>query len=583
MKFIFDIEADGLLDELTTIHCLVLKNTQSGEVHQFYESSVKEGVELLLSAELVVGHNILCFDLPAIKKVYGVELPNAFDTLVASRLIYTNLMELDVIKQKAPRSLWGKHSLEAWGHRLGEYKSQPPTDWSKFSLSMLKYCEQDVHVTHKLYDTIVSKNYSTRALELEHEFRKIIFQQEQNGVPFDTTKAMELAEQVEKEIISIKEELRTYLPLQIKRGGVFVPKRDNSKMGYQKGKALSKIAFSNPNPGSREQVVSYFKSKYGWKPDVLTDKGNPKLDDEVLREMPYSEAERFADLFERIKIQGYLTTGKNAWTKLVRMGRIHGQVNTNGAVTGRCTHSYPNLSQVPSVRKYLGKECRALFHSGLGWMIGADAAGLELRMLAHYLYPYDGGRYAKTILEGDIHTSNQQAAGIETRDDAKTFIYAFCYGAGIGKLGSIVTKSKDVNLNKEVGKTLKENFLKKVEGLRELIDRVQFAAKKGYLIGLDGRHLHIRSDHKALNTLLQGAGAVVMKQANVNFWKNPFPETYQVLTVHDEFEMITNREDLTEEIGKSMVASIAKAGVDFNLNIRLDGEYKIGRNWSEVH
>jgi len=355
-------------------------------------------------------------------------------------------------------------------------------------------------------------------------------------------------------------------------------------LGRKAGRAYTALSIVQFNPGSRQQIVSFFKRKYGWQPTVFTNKGYPSLADEILRELPFEESERFANYFERSKIYGYLTKGKESWLKHVKHGRIYGSVNTNGAVTGRCTHSNPNLSQVPSVRKYMGKECRSLFHAGRGWMIGADASGLELRMLAHYLYKYDRGKYAKEILTGDIHTANQRAAGLETRDTAKTFIYAYLYGAGDAKLGSIVTGHKKEDENKRVGARLRERFLTKVDGLRELVYDVKNAAgSREYLIGLDGRHLHIRQQYRALNTLLQGAGAVVMKQANVYFWENNPWDCQQVLSVHDEFEMVTNQEDYCVLIGERMVNSIIHAGTEYGLNIRLDGEYKIGKNWAEVH
>lgn len=448
---------------------------------------------------------------------------------------------------------------------------------------MGKYCEQDTKVNKALYDKLVSKDYSKEAIELEHDFQKVIYNQESNGILFDTKKAEALAATVEQDLDALRERLSPILPVRIKRGKLFIPKKDNSKLGYRTGCPSTKITWIEPNPGSREQVVHFFQQKYGWQPTVFTDNNNPKVDDEVLRGLPYPEAEQFADLFERIKVRGYITSGKNAWLKLVENGRIYGSVNTNGAVTGRCTHSNPNLSQVPSVRGYKGKECRELFHSGNGWMVGADASGIELRMLGHYLHRYDGGEYAKEAVVGDVHTKNQEAGEIPTRDMAKTFIYALLYGAGNEKLGAIITGKKLKSENLRVGKETREKLYHRIVGLGRLVDDVQRAAKnRGWLKGLDGRHLHIRSQHKALNTLFQGAGAVVMKKANVIFWDDPM-ECQQVLNVHDEWEVVTNNQSITEDIGQRMVDSIKLAGEYYNLNLPLDGEYKIGKNWAEVH
>jgi DNA polymerase I-like protein with 3'-5' exonuclease and polymerase domains len=300
--------------------------------------------------------------------------------------------------------------------------------------------------------------------------------------------------------------------------------------------------------------------------------------------MPYPEAKPLCEYLMIQKRLGQLAEGKEAWVKLEKNGRIHGRVNTNGAVTGRCTHSNPNMAQVPAVRAPYGKECRELFKVAPGYkMVGADASGLELRCLAHFMGKWDNGAYAKELLEGDIHTANQKAAGLETRDQAKTFIYAFLYGAGDGKIGTIVGKGQ------EEGARLRANFLKKTPALKYLKEAVEVASKRGYLLGLDGRKLWIRSEHAALNTLLQSAGALVMKQACVFLdttislagWE--WGKDYSfVLNVHDEWQ-IEVREPLAKWIGETAVEAIREAGKHFNFRCPLDGEYKIGNNWCETH
>jgi len=580
---VFDIEANAKkVRHVSEVHCISALNERG--LFLFGPDRLSEGIEFLLQSQVLVGHNILCYDLPVLERILGFRWSGeVFDTLNVSRLIYTNLFELDYTKKKVAPRLYGSHSLEAWGHRLGEHKGEFRGPWDKYTPEMGKYCEQDTKVNKALYDKLVSKDYSKEAIELEHDFQKVIYNQESNGILFDTKKAEALAATVEQDLDALRERLSPILPVRIKRGKLFIPKKDNSKLGYRTGCPSTKITWIEPNPGSREQVVHFFQQKYGWQPTVFTDNNNPKVDDEVLRGLPYPEAEQFADLFERIKVRGYITSGKNAWLKLVENGRIYGSVNTNGAVTGRCTHSNPNLSQVPSVRGYKGKECRELFHSGNGWMVGADASGIELRMLGHYLHRYDGGEYAKEAVVGDVHTKNQEAGEIPTRDMAKTFIYALLYGAGNEKLGAIITGKKLKSENLRVGKETREKLYHRIVGLGRLVDDVQRAAKnRGWLKGLDGRHLHIRSQHKALNTLFQGAGAVVMKKANVIFWDDPM-ECQQVLNVHDEWEVVTNNQSITEDIGQRMVDSIKLAGEYYNLNLPLDGEYKIGKNWAEVH
>ena len=257
--------------------------------------------------------------------------------------------------------------------------------------------------------------------------------------------------------------------------------------------------------------------------------------------------------------------------------RIHGKVITNGAVTGRMTHHSPNMAQVPSVGSEYGVECRSLFTVEKGYkLVGCDAASLELRMLAHYM---KDEQYAREIVEGDIHTKNQTAAGLETRAQAKTFIYALLYGAGAAKIGKIVGGSA------AHGQKLIDTFLRNTPSLKRLRDKVEKLSVQGSLPGLDGRRLFIRSSHAALNTLLQGAGAIVMKKALVlldeQLRRNKLDAKF-VVNVHDEFQLEV-KEEHAQRVGELAVDSIKKSGVVLGLRCPLDGEYKIGDNWCQTH
>ena len=273
-----------------------------------------------------------------------------------------------------------------------------------------------------------------------------------------------------------------------------------------------------------------------------------------------------------------------SWMEAVgKDGRVHGKVITNGAVTGRMTHSSPNMAQIPNSGSIYGPECRECWTVEEGnVLVGCDASGLELRMLAHYMKDED---YVRTVCEGsskngtDVHTVNQRAAGLATRDNAKTFIYAFLYGAGDAKIGSIVGG------NAAAGKKLKSNFLGQTPALAKLIEKVQTLSTKGYLPGLDGRCLWIRSEHAALNTLLQGAGAIVMKKALVLFDDKVTANKWKVkcvANVHDEAQLECAK-DIADDVGKAFKQSIIEAGEHFKLRCPLDGEYKIGNNWRETH
>jgi DNA polymerase I-like protein with 3'-5' exonuclease and polymerase domains len=333
------------------------------------------------------------------------------------------------------------------------------------------------------------------------------------------------------------------------------------------------------NPGSRQQIADRLV-KRGWKPKEKTESGQITVNEDTLESCPVPEAKLISRYMMLVKRTSQLDQWINAAEK---DGRVHGKVITNGAVSSRCTHHSPNIAQVPTVHKEYGKECRGLFHVPKGYsQVGADASGLELRMLAHYMRDPD---YVKTVTEGksslgtDIHTVNQKAAGLATRDQAKTFIYALLYGAGPGKIGSIVGGSA------KEGHKLIDSFMRNLPALDELRKKVAKYAAKGYVPGLDGRKIWVRSEHSALNTLLQGNGAICLKRAKVicngYLVSNGLDDVF-VGDIHDEWQMevVSERAEMAGEIA---VRSIREAGIYFGLSCPLDGEYKIGSNWAETH
>lgn len=591
---VFDIETDGLLDTLTKIHTMTIYDYETDTFRRFDKEEVPNGIKLLMEADVIVGHNIINFDVPAIQKVYpDFEPPEVLDTLVWARLVYADIDEIDYKlrrKGKIPGRLIGSHSLEAYGFRLGVFKDDfgKTADWQEWSQEMSDYCEQDVRVTKALYEKLLSKNVSQEALELEHEVAHIIKRQVDRGFWFDVDAAENLyAELIAKRDAMEKELVSLFPPwYEPKDKEPFTPKRDNKKRGYKAGCPFTRVKLVTFNPNSRQHIYKCLMRKYDWKPTEFTDSGQPKVSEEVLKSLPYPEAQKLAEYLMIQKRIGQLAEGDKAWLKLVKSdNRIHGEVITNGAVTGRMTHNNPNVAQVPAVRAPYGYECRSLFRPSPGYLlVGADASGLELRCLAHYMAKWDGGEYAKVILEGDIHTVNQKAAGLPTRDNAKTFIYAFLYGAGDEKIGQIIGKGKSA------GRKLKKQFLAKTPALAKLKDAVERVVKKrGYLIGLDGRHLKIRSTHAALNTLLQSAGALIMKKALVILDKSLQDKGYVpgrdyefLANVHDEWQ-IEALPEIAEDVGKTAVEAIRKAGEHFKFRCQLDGEYRVGKSWAETH
>lgn len=571
-SFVFDLESNGFYEVVTTIHSLVLKNPITKERFSYYlPADIERGLKQLEEADLMIGHNIIDYDIPVIKKLFPWFKPKGKirDTLLMARLRWPEIYLVDKSgKYSIPGALVGDYSLEAFGYRLGMPNKIPNDDWSKWTPTIQKRCEVDVDITEALWNLIEEKPIHERALDIEHRFQEYITIQEQLGVPFDEVQARNLLVPITKK----RDEIITNLQR-------IIPPREI--------KLKTRTKYEPFNPGSRDQIIRFLCSKYGWKPETLTDKGNAKLDEEILGALPYPEAEAFVEYFRINKLIGMLSEGDKSWLKFVRNGRIHGRVVTIGAITGRCTHSSPNLAQVPSGRSFMGKEVRGLFHSGAGMvMVGTDLSGIELRCLSHYLYRWDNGIYAKEVVEGDVHTRNQLLAELPTRDNAKTFIYCLTYGGGDEKIGEIVLPKGTSAEKRAIGTRLRYKFMEGMPAYGTLVKAVKSQVKlNGYLVGIDGRKLSIRQEYSALNTLLQNAGAVAAKLATVLSHEYAIKkgiESYPALHVHDEWQKICKPGD-AEELGKLNVQAIKDAGEELNFKCPLDGQYKIGNNWAETH
>lgn len=590
MRLVFDLESNGLLDQLDRIHCLCLKDIDTQKTYSFAPSEVETGVKMLMQADLIIGHNVISFDIPALKKVYPwfkIRKSRVRDTLIMSLLLYPDLSDRDqrlvATDESFPKKLIGRHRLEAWGYRLKCFKGEYEGGWSEWSQEMQDYCDQDVEVTDRLWTLIESKGVDPVATELEHQVKWVIAEQERCGFPFDEDAAEHLKKTLNKRRAELEAELQDTFPPWEQELGLFTPKVNNKSRGYVKGVPIMKTKTVVFNPGSRMHIESRLKAIHGWKPSEYTEDGRAKVDERVLSSLPYKEAKLLSEYLMLQKRIGQVSDGANGWLKKIQAGRIHGQVITNGAVTGRATHRSPNVAQTPAVYVPYGKECRSCWTASKGRvLIGADVSGLELRMLANRMWRYDEGAYSKEVVDGDIHTANQTAAGLPTRNDAKTFIYAFLYGAGDAKIGSIIGKGSSA------GKKIKNTFFDKVPALKKLVQAVKKEAEsKGYLIGLDGRQLHIRAVFASLNTLLQSDGSLICKQWLVEVdkelrsrgWQD---KCQQVAWIHDELQFDCEP-DIAEECGQLIVDCIARAGEHFNVKVPLTGEYNIGANWAETH
>ena len=539
-----DLEADGL--NPTRIWCVVTRENGVNTVHKDPESLTRA----LEGSVSVCGHNLIGYDLPVLKRLWGVSVApeRIVDTLVLSRLY--------------DPSRPGGHSLKVWGELLGFPKGDHD-DWSCLSTAMIEYCERDTEVTEAVHKQLVRdmSGFDQRSIDLEHKVQYIVQQQERNGWVLDQQLAHELLATFKERMNEIEEELQEKFP-------PIVHERYSEKTGKRLKDRVEIF-----NVGSRQQIAKRL-STLGVRFEKLTEKGNPIVDEAVLDTIDLPEARSISEYLMLQKRYAQV----HSWLEHVQEdGRVHGRVISNGAVTGRMTHQSPNMAQVPASHSPYGHECRSCWTVPEGKkLVGFDASGLELRMLAHYM---NDKEFTNVLLTEDIHTRNQLAAGLETRPQAKTFIYAFLYGAGDAKIGTIVGGSaKD-------GADLKRRFLSNTPALESLRERVTRASGRGYLTGLDGRRLRVRSEHAALNTLLQAAGAIVMKQALVilDDYAKQWKLDYNFIgNIHDEVQSEVVA-DQAEKYGWLAVECLKAAGVHFNLRCPLDGEFQIGTTWAETH
>ena len=564
MRLAFDIEANGLLEltiekeqpvkEGKRIWCMVAMDIDTGEVYKFLEYQMKDGAELLRKADLIIGHNIIGYDIPMIERIYGPIETDTFDTLIVSRLMYPDRMNHPL----------GGNSLKCWGIALGCHKIEYELGFDRYCPEMLEYCEQDVAVTREIFfkQQDFAQKYQM-SVELEHSIAKIIAIQIGNGFGFNVEAANELEHDLLMEKVLTEDEMSTIFP-------PIVEERWSEKTGKR-----LKDKVTHFNPGSRKQIAERLREKYGWVAPK-TEKGNPKVDAAVLKELPYAEAKTLVRYFDNVKMLSQVSD----WILRAvssRDGRIHGGVNSQGTVTGRMTASQPNLQQVSS-----DPRTRTLFVPRDGWkQVGIDASGLEARLLANRMAKWDSGEYAEVVLNGDIHDYNMKQAGLTSRAQTKTFFYGFIYGAGDTKIGKIIgKKTKD-------GKALKERFLDSMPALKKLIHNCQYqVAKKNTITLLDGREVPCRAKHKALNVQIQGDGAILMKVAQRLFYKrlkeNYGNDVHFMATVHDEWQLECVP-SIADEVGKLGASCIREAGEILSCDVEMDGDYRVGINWAECH
>lgn len=586
-RWVFDLESNGLLDTIHTIWCIVCRNIDTGEVRQFGPSDITLALELLASADEIIGHNILDYDIPAIQIVYPgwTYKGKATDTLVLSRLIHGDLYNDDAERNygpdKFPKKLWGSHSLKAWGMRMGDYKDDYDGGWEAFSLTMISYCATDTKVTDTLYKTLMKTDPSQRSIDLEHRMAAICREIGNNGWTFNIKKAGELYAELAQKRFTIENDLKDLFPEWTVEED-FYPARDNKTLGYKAGELFVKSKTVYFNPGSRQHIEKCLKDKYKWNPKEYSPSGQAVINDSILGKLHYPEAQKLAEFFLVQKRIGMLAEGNGAWLKKVSPdGKLRHRLNSNGCVSSRSTATSPNLQQVPSAGSLYGKECRELFGPPEGWWLcGADLSGIEVRLLASYLHPYDGGEYAKVILDGDIHQYNADAVGL-TRPQAKTWLYATLYGGGDRLIGAIAGGGA------KKGKELKDNYDKAVPAFATLKKNLKTAYKRGYIKALDQRKLKCRSEHRVLSQLLQSAGAIVAKQWVMMTYdqiKQKYGDDCHIVGfIHDEIQIACKTKEIADDIGIITGLMAEAAGVALDLKIPIASEYSLGRDWYSTH
>ena len=493
-------------------------------------------------------HNGVSFDAPSLNRLLGTEikLDQIIDTLILSQLF-------NPIREDG-------HSLQAWGNKL-KFPKMEQEDFTTYTEDMLEYCKNDVELTSQVYDKLSKEGatFSSKSIRMEHKVRAIIDQQERNGFALDIRKAIGLLSRLSDEAQNLEVWSKvTFDPTPV----------------ILKTKPPRYIPF---NIGSRQQIAACLIN-LGWKPKEFTEKSEqPKVSEEILNRINMEEAKKFSRYFLLQKRIAQIQSWINSYDDTT--GRVHGRVLTLKTITGRMAHYSPNMAQIPAVRSPFGKECRDCWtvdNPHTHTLIGTDASGLELRCLAHLM---DNKEYTNEILNGDVHTANMKMAGLTDRDQAKTFIYAFMYGAGAAKIGKIVGG------NKEHGQGLIDKFLSNMPALKRVRNGVQRAAERGMIRGVDGRHLYIRSPHSALNTLIQGAGASICKDWLINMIQRISKKGIDarlVASIHDEYQFEVAKKDMNQ-FGMITRDAIKDTELKLKFNCPLDSTWSHGNTWAETH
>lgn len=653
----WDTETNGLLREASVMHSLGIEFSD-GRILSCADQPgfmpIKDGLRELAKADLRVAHNGQDFDERVTRKLYPAWRPKAgseqLDTLLISRLLYPVISQQGPNTHKCPPNMRTRHSLEAWGYRLGEKKDKgfDAGDWQTWSPEMQTYMMQDVKVLVRLFKWLMSRKPPQAAVETEHKFASIMRRQEAWGFTFAMEEAITLQAEVSERMAVLEAELIAAVPdfwmagkervngttraVKLpdfpdvtekrvgKNGKELKPYVGPPKCTYEEGAKWTPVEYVQFQPNSPIHVERLFRQRYNWKPIHFTEKKSVKLDDEVLRQLSYPEAAKLADLYSLIKIIGYVSKGKNAWLKTaVEEGqehRQHGRVNTIGTYTFRCSHSNPNVAQVPTRDPTYGHRCRALFTARKGFrLVGFDGSGMQLRLMAHHMAEFDGGKYAQVFVDDiDPHIFMADSIGRDImggalgchddgRKKGKTIDYALPFGGGSLRLGSIVSPYATDTEKRRIGDMIKERLGPTFgEGFEALKGKIRNAVEmKGYIVGLDGRKAYTNKAHTGLSTLLQMGEAIVMRNALIILdeelqtrgFRPGIGEDGNILplanvdyefcaNVHDEAQADV-RPAILSEYRELALWCVAEAGRRLNLRCPLQSDCKDGEDWTKTH
>ena len=586
---LFDIETNGLMPGVSKVHCIGIADVLTGELFSFPPDNIEAALAMMYDAEVLSGHNIIAYDYKVLKKLYNWDPrpgTRTLDTMVIARLMHSDIKQ-DDFKDPAFVAAGGKpggHRLKDWGIRLGEHKAEYDGGWEEYTPEMMAYMMQDVRTNVRLLQHLKPMEYPRAPLDLEHRVAAICETITENGWPFDVRAGADLHAMLCQKRDELSASLIDKFGSWQEIDRQFIAKRDNKPRGIVKGQTVTTWKTVTFNPGSRVHIEKKLREA-GWEPEQFTPTGRALLNDEVLETIELPAAKELIDFLLVQKRIGQIAEGSGAWmTSVEDDGRIHGKYNPMGTPHSRASHYGPNMAQVPNEHSLYGPECRALFGVPKGWkLVGADMAGCQLRVLGHYIAFFDKGEYAKIVTEGDIHTYHMQAAApdIKSRDNSKTTIYALIFGAGPPKLGAINGGDS------KMGARIKRNLVERIPGFSTVVNSIDAAAQKGWLKGLDGRRVPVRSKHSALNYLIASGEAILCKRwladASDRLAEEVPADSYQILGwIHDEVQ-VACKPEWVELVSKILVECAEHAGDDYGFKTKLSSSAKVGDNWKETH